>query len=83
MTTIGAAWTKENKNGEHYISIKLDESILPLTITDNKMITLKVNKSKKDTRQPDFYVDIFIPKKQTATQSTPEQGADEPETPFF
>ena len=39
-TKIGAAWYKFTENGKQYLSIKLDESIQPLTITPDKYLLL-------------------------------------------
>ncbi len=39
-TKIGAAWFKFTENGKQYLSIKLDESIQPLTITPDKYLVL-------------------------------------------
>ena len=40
MTIIGAAWQKFTENGKTYISIKVDDEILPLTLKENKTLTL-------------------------------------------
>ena len=63
MTRIGAGWLKPDKNKELFISTKLDEGILPLTITNEKMLTLSLNKTKQEANQPDYYIEIFVPKK--------------------
>lgn len=63
MTRIGAGWLKPDKNNELFISVKLDDGILPLTITNDKMITINPNTTKKEENQPDYYFDIFVPKK--------------------
>lgn len=63
MTRIGAGWLKPDKNKELFISIKLDEGILPLTITNEKMLTISPNKTKQEEIQPDYYIEIFVPKK--------------------
>lgn len=39
-TKIGAAWFKFTENGKQYLSIKLDDSIQPLTITPDKYLLL-------------------------------------------
>jgi len=39
-TKIGAAWFKFTENGKQYLSIKLDDSILPLQITPDKYLLL-------------------------------------------
>ena len=39
-TKIGAAWWKFTENGKQYLSVKLDESIQPLTITQDKYMVL-------------------------------------------
>lgn len=64
MTRIGAGWLKQDKNGDHYISVKLEENLLPLVITPEKRITIKPNKDKTKENQPDYYIDSFIPKPQ-------------------
>ena len=40
MTTIGAAWIKFTKNGKTYISIKVDDELLPFALRENKILTL-------------------------------------------
>lgn len=38
---IGSAWNKTSeKTGKPYISVSLDEAAIPLTITEDKFITL-------------------------------------------
>nr|DAH34512.1 MAG TPA: Protein of unknown function (DUF736) [Bacteriophage sp.] len=64
MTTIGAGWTKKDKNGDFFISTNFDEAILPLTLTFEKKLIIKVNKNKEEDNQPDYYIDIFVPQKQ-------------------
>lgn len=64
MTTIGAGWTKKDKNGDFFISTKFDEAILPLTLTSEKRLVIKVNKNKEEDNQPDYYIDIFVPQEQ-------------------
>lgn len=68
MTRIGAGWLKEDKNKEHYISTKLDEAILPLTITAEKMLMIRPNKNKENgSQQPDYHIEIFVPDKTKGT----------------
>lgn len=64
MTIIGAGWLKQDKNGDHYISVKLEENLLPLIITPEKRLTIKPNKDKSKDAQPDYYLNVFIPKPQ-------------------
>lgn len=40
MTTIGAAWIKFTENGKTYISIKVDDELLPFALRENKLLTL-------------------------------------------
>ena len=40
MTTIGAAWIKFTENGKTYISIKVDDELLPFALRENKILTL-------------------------------------------
>lgn len=73
MTTIGAGWLKEDKNGEHYISCKIDEALLPLTLTPDKLLSIRPNKNKTaGSQQPDYYLDLYIPKQRTETTSESE-----------
>jgi hypothetical protein len=37
---IGAGWIKFTENGKQYISIKLEEAITPITIRDDRFLTL-------------------------------------------
>lgn len=64
MTRIGAGWLKEDKNGEHYISGKVDEDLLPLVITPEKRLIIKPNKDKTRENQPDYYLNVFTLKPQ-------------------
>lgn len=34
-----------------------------MTITNEKMLTISPNKTKQEEIQPDYYVEIFVPKK--------------------
>ena len=64
MTRIGAGWLKEDKNKELFISVKLDNAILPLTITEDKKLMIRPNKNKESgSAQPDYHVEIFVPDK--------------------
>lgn len=73
MTTIGAAWIKNNDNGDYYYSITFDKAILPLTITKDKRLIMKENKNKQNNEKaPNFYVDIFVPDK-TKAEKTKEE----------
>ena len=63
MTRIGAGWLKIDKNNEHYISTQIDEAILPLTITPDKVLIIKPNKNKEDDKHPDYYLELYKPKK--------------------
>ena len=61
MTRIGAGWIKQNKNDEYYTSFTIDEALLPLTITKDKRLVALSNKNKTEEKQPDYYLDLFIP----------------------
>lgn len=65
MSTIGAGWKKKDKNDNPYISVSLDEALLPLQIDSNKRLALYPVKEKKSDKSPDFRVDLYIPKEQT------------------
>lgn len=64
MTRIGAAWLKNNEEtGKYTTQIRFDKALLPLTITSDKMMILKTNEGKTEDKQPDYFVDLFIPEK--------------------
>lgn len=77
MTRIGAGWLKQDKNGEHYISAKVDDDLLPLVITPEKRLIIKPNKDKTKDNQPDYYLNIFTPKQQT-NNDTEDENTDFP-----
>lgn len=69
MTTIGAGWKKKDKNDKSYISISIDEELLPLTIDANKRISIFPVKDKTSDKSPDFRIVLFKPSEQN--QETP------------
>ena len=40
MTKIGAAWWKFTDKNEQYLSLKIDEELLPFAIREQNIITL-------------------------------------------
>lgn len=74
MTRIGAGWLKVDKNKEHYISIKIDDALLPLTITTDKVLIMKPNRNKEGDKQPDYYLDLFVPKKEDKATEKEDTG---------
>ena len=65
MTTIGAGWKKQDKNGKSYISVSIDEELLPLTIDASKKISIFPVTEKKSDKSPDFRIVLFKPTEQT------------------
>nr|DAU01406.1 MAG TPA: Protein of unknown function (DUF736) [Caudoviricetes sp.] len=63
MTRIGAGWLKVDKNEEHYISAKIDEAILPLNLTSEKILVITPNKNKTEDKHPDYYLELYKPEK--------------------
>lgn len=59
-TKIGAAWFKFTESGKQYLSIKLDESIQPLTITPDKYLVLWEipSEDQKTENSPHYTVHI-------------------------
>lgn len=57
---IGAAWYKFTEDGKQYLSIKLDEAILPLTIQEDKYLTLwEIPESdRKSDNSPHYSVNL-------------------------
>lgn len=74
MTTIGSGWSKADKNGNFFISTTFDKAILPLTLTSEKKLVIRPNKSKTEVLQPDFYIDIFVPQEQKTEKSQTNTG---------
>ena len=70
MTTIGAGWKKQDKNGKHYISVSIDEELLPLTIDSDKKISIFPVAEKRTDKSPDFRVVLFKPGEQNAEAPT-------------
>lgn len=70
MTVIGAGWKKQDKNGKPYISLSFDKVLLPLTIDENKKISIFPISDKQNEKAPDFRVNMFVP----------EDKDDEPKT---
>ena len=56
----GAAWFKYTENGKQYLSVKIDEANLPLTISEDKYLVLweVPQEDKKTENSPDYYVHI-------------------------
>lgn len=62
MTTIGAAWQKQNDDGKFYYSLSFDEAIMPFQIDSTKRFAMRENKNKGyNEKAPDFYIDAYIP----------------------
>lgn len=70
MTTIGAGWKKQDKNGKHYISISIDRALFPLTIDENKKISIFPIAEKQNENSPDFRVNMFIPEEKEEKEKT-------------
>lgn len=68
MTTIGAGWKKQDKNGNPYISFAVDKALLPLTLDSTKLISAYPVKEKQTDKSPDFRLDIFIPSDEKETK---------------
>lgn len=63
MSTIGAGWKKTDKNGKPYVSISIDDALLPLTIDSTKKLSLfPITEAKENDKAPDFRLVLFIPK---------------------
>ena len=73
MTTIGAGWKKQDRNGKHYISLSIDEELLPLTIDKDKRLSIFPVAEKQNEKSPDFRVVIY----------KPEEKSDEPKTDIW
>lgn len=61
MTVIGAGWKKQDKNGKAYISISIDKELLPLTIDENKKLSIFPIGEKQNEKAPDFRLVMFLP----------------------
>lgn len=61
-TKIGGAWcgTTESENPKEYISIKVNEELLPFTITKDSSLTLWAREVTKDTHEKAPQYDLSI-----------------------
>ena len=73
MTTIGAGWKKQDKKGNPFISLTIDEELLPLTIDSTKKLSIFPIGDKQSEKSPDFRFVIF----------KPEEKTDEPKTDIW
>lgn len=72
MARIGAGWVKEDKNKKDYISWSVYEELQPLTLTGDKKLISRINNDKTDSKQPDYFLEIFVPQKDKSTQKEEE-----------
>ena len=65
MAKIGAGWIKYKDDGKQFISIKIDEELLPLTITDKQSLTLFERQATENTTEnsPQYTLSIFSKEK--------------------
>jgi len=67
-TKIGGAWcgTTESETPREYISLKINEELLPMTITKQSSLTLWAREATKDTHekapQYDVSISVYEPK---------------------
>ena len=73
MTTIGAGWKKQDKNGKPFISLSIDKELYPLTIDENKRLSIFPIAEKQSDKSPDFRIVLF----------TPEEKEEEPKTDLW
>lgn len=61
MAKIGAGWLKTKEDGTQFISIKIDEELLPLTITEKQSLTLFERPVTENTTEnsPHYTLSIF------------------------
>lgn len=65
MAKIGAAWLKTKEDGTHFLSIKIDEDLLPLTITEKQSLTLFERQTTDNSSEnsPHYTLCIFSKEK--------------------
>ena len=72
MTTIGAGWKKTDKNEKPYISVSIDKALLPLTIDENKRLSIFPIANKENAMGPDYRVVLYIPEGKTQDEEKEE-----------
>ena len=62
MTKIGAAWWKFTDKNEQYLSLKIDEELLPFAIREQNIITLwEIPQERRKSENSPHY-DILLTK---------------------
>ena len=61
MAKIGAGWLKTKEDGTQFISLKIDEELLPLTITEKQSLILFERQAGEITSEnsPHYTLSIF------------------------
>jgi len=75
---VGSAWTKKSeKTGKQFISISLMDEALPLTISEDKILTFWhiPKEDRKSENSPHW--DVVLSKKQVATSEDTQTPEDE------
>ena len=64
MAKIGAGWIKFKEDGSSYISLKINEELLPLVITKDQILTLFEIPTSERTKEtsPAYSIAISVPK---------------------
>lgn len=70
---IGAAWWKQDKNGNHYLSVAISSPVA-LTLLPDQRLSLFANQAKEHDNQPDFDVVVLPERDRGQDDFSPEQA---------
>ena len=73
---IGAAWWKQDRNGNHYLSVSVSSPVA-LTLLPDQRLSLFANPNKEQENQPDFEL-VILPERDRGTDDFSPQQAPRP-----
>ena len=69
---IGAAWWKQDRNGNHYLSVSVSSPVA-LTLLPDQRLSLFANPNKEQDNQPDFELVILPDRDRGSDDFSPQQ----------
>jgi hypothetical protein len=70
---IGAAWWKQDRNGNHYLSVSVSSPVA-LTLLPDQRLSLFANPNKEQENQPDFELVILPERDRGQDDFSPQQA---------
>lgn len=64
MIKIGGAWEKTaQESKKQYLSVSVAKELLPLTLTNERFLTLHINENKTEENHPDYILCLSVAEK--------------------